>query len=82
MYAFKTAAGLSVQVASLIIRINDPAGVAGSPKANVKMCCIEPHYSLELVALADIKEGEDIWMEYGDIFWHPESSKIVASGEK
>jgi hypothetical protein len=46
------------------------------------MRCIEPYQSLQLVAMEDIKEGEDIWMEYGDLFWHADSSKIVASGEK
>jgi hypothetical protein len=82
MYAFKTAEGLSVQFDSLIIRINDPTGVDDSLEANVKMRCIGPYQRLQLIALKDIKDGEDIWMEYSQLFWHEDSSTIVCRGEK
>ena len=48
--------------------MNDPKGVAGAV-ANVEVVTSQPRDQLHIKAKIDIKEGEEVWLDYGANFW-------------
>jgi hypothetical protein len=64
-------------VTGLAILINDPKDVVGEPSVNVSMSFGPPLNTMALKALEAIGVGEEVWLDYGKVFWDESSDPAV-----
>ena len=67
-YYWDLSHGTVLRCEGLARLMNDPRGVPGAV-TNVEVVTSQPRDQLHIKAKMDIKEGEEVWLDYGANFW-------------